>query len=93
MGSAKKTTDHETIRAWVEERGGHPAHVIGTGNGDPGVLRIDFPDYGEDENLEEIEWNKFFEKFDSENLAFLYQEETDEGGPSRFNKLVRRDSK
>jgi transposase-like protein len=30
MSAARATTDHETIRQWVEERGGHPARVIGT---------------------------------------------------------------
>jgi transposase-like protein len=41
-GESKTTTDHTTIGRWVEERGGRPARVKGTGsNGDPGLLRID----------------------------------------------------
>jgi hypothetical protein len=40
----KMTTEHEQIRRWVEERGGKPARVRGTGSDDdPGILRIDFP--------------------------------------------------
>ncbi len=90
-GESKQTTDHETIRRWVEERGGRPARVEGTGaDGDPGVLRIDYPGRGDDDRLEEISWEDFFEKFDAEGLAFLYQEETKEGDESRFNKFVRR---
>src|SRR5690606_3879692 len=90
-GAAKSTTDHEVIRRWAEERGGRPARVKGTGGpGDPGMLRIDFPGYAE-ESLEEISWDDWFRKFEEKNLAFLYQETID-GQPSRFFKLVDRGS-
>jgi hypothetical protein len=87
MPSAKATTDHDTIRKWVEQRGGHPAHVKRTGRkaADPGVLRIDYPGFSGEETLEEIEWDDFFKAFDKNKLAFLYQ-----GGRSRFSKLVDR---
>jgi hypothetical protein len=87
---SKTTTDHDEIRRWAEERGGHPAAVESTGgDGDPGVLRIDFDE--PEERLQEISWDEWFEKFDKENLAFLYQEETKDGGQSRFFKVVSRD--
>lgn len=92
-GESKTTTDHDVIRRWAEERGGHPATVKGTQSGgeEAGLLRITFPDYGgEPEQTEEVSWDAFFEKFDSEKLDFLYQEKTKDGGVSRFNKLVRR---
>jgi hypothetical protein len=84
----KTTTDHGTIRDWAEARGGRPARVADTG-GEGGILRIDFqePDAG----LEEIDWDTFFEVFEDRGLAFLYQDETAEGGTSRFNKFVSRD--
>jgi hypothetical protein len=66
------------------------ATVKGTGNGEPGVLRIDFPGYSGEESLQPIEWDEFFEKFDDANLAFVYQDKTAGGRPSRFNKLVDR---
>ena len=92
MSEAKVTTDHQKIRSWAEERGGKPAAVKGTGGGDdPGVLRIDFPGYTGDESLKPITWEQFFEKFERERLAFLYQEETSEGDESRFSKLTNRD--
>ena len=92
MSDAKVTTDHAKIRTWVEERGGTPAAVKGTGSADdPGVLRIDFPGYTGDESLKPITWEQFFDKFEKERLAFLYQEETKEGGESRFSKLTNRD--
>jgi hypothetical protein len=89
---SKTTTDHEEIRRWVEERGGKPAHVKGTegDDDDPGILRIDFPGVGEDGKLEEISWDEWFRKFDEQNLAFLYQEQTKGGDESRFFKLVKR---
>ena len=89
--TSKTTTDHEAIRRWVEARGGWPATVKGTGNGDPvGILRIDFPGRGDDESLQEISWEDFFQKFDDSGLAFLYQEQTAEGGESRFSMFVNR---
>lgn len=92
MPQAQTTTDHATIRKWVEQRGGHPATVKGTGEGDEaGVLRIDYPGYSGEESLEEISWEEFFEKFEESKLAFLYQEKTDDGQVSRFSKLVSRD--
>jgi hypothetical protein len=55
------------------------------------LLRIDFPEDSEDEEeLEEITWDEFFEKFDEKRLAFVYQDRTAAGEPSRFNKLVNR---
>ena len=89
MASAKVTTDHDTIRKWVEAKGGCPAQVKKTrGKNNTGILRIDFPGYSGKESLEPISWEEFFKKFDDEKLAFLYQDEPD----SRFNKLVKRDT-
>ena len=85
--SAKTTTDHDTNRKWAEARDGKPATVKGTGKGEEaGLLRINFPGYAED-NLEDISWEEFFEKFEEKKLAFLYQDEKD----SRFSKLINRD--
>ncbi|MEW6472229.1 MAG: hypothetical protein AB1679_08160 [Actinomycetota bacterium] len=93
MGSATRTaTDHDEIRRWVEEHGGQPAAVKGTGSGgDPGVLRIDFPGGAGQESLEPMDWDEWFQKFDENNLAFLYQTEKADGGDSTFFKLVSRD--
>src|SRR5437868_1511494 len=69
--ATKTTTDHETIRKWAEERGGHPAAVRSTHRGrDVGILRLIFPDApnADDDNLEEIAWDEFFKKFDEAGL-------------------------
>jgi hypothetical protein len=87
------TTDHNEIRQWVEERGGRPARVKGTDKkNSSGVLRIDYPGYSGDDTLEIITWEEFFEGFEKNNLAFLYQEETKDGAKTRFSKLIDRDS-
>jgi hypothetical protein len=89
MASAKATVDHQTIRSWVEAKGGCPAQVKRTGSDDEvGIIRIDYPGYSGKESLQQISWDEFFEKFEESNLAFLYQDEED----SRFSKLVSRDS-
>lgn len=86
---AKTTTDHGEIRRWVEARGGKPATVRGTGGDDEaGILRIAFTD---NEDLEAIDWDEFFDKFEEADLAFLYQEKTADGKPSRFFKFVERE--
>jgi hypothetical protein len=89
MAQGNVTTDHDKIRRWAEERGGKPATVKATqAHGEPGVLRLDFEP--RDEALEPIDWDDFFEKFDKEELAFLYQDRTEDGKISRFHKLVNR---
>jgi hypothetical protein len=59
-----------------------------------GIIRIEFPGApnAKDDNLEEISWDEFFEKFDESDLALLYQEETASGQRSNFNKLVGRET-
>lgn len=91
---AEITTNHDEIRRWVEERGGRPARVRGTGEGkeDAGLLRIDMPDSPSEQELEPISWEQFFEKFEEKNLAFLYQDTAASGRKSYFSKLVSRDS-
>jgi hypothetical protein len=92
-GESQTTTDHVTSQEWVEQRNGYPATVKATKVGDkPGVLTIDFPGYSGEETLERISWDDFFDKFEENNLAFLYQEQTSSGEESRFCKLVSRDS-
>jgi hypothetical protein len=84
------TTDHDQIRRWVEARRGTPAVVAATeADDDPGILRVRFSDESADA-LEAIGWDEFFDKFDEAELAFLYQEQTADGGTSRFHKFIKR---
>jgi hypothetical protein len=86
------TTDHDEIQRWAEERGGVPATVSGTKRrGEVGVIRIDFPD-GPEPSLEHISWDDWFDKFDENGLALVYQDMTSGGQASRFNKIVKRET-
>ncbi len=90
--STERTTSHDTIRRWAEARNARPSCVRGTGDeDDPGVIRLDFPGYSGEESLQEISWDEWFDKFDAQRLALLYQEKTESGDKSNFNKLVSRD--
>ena len=85
-------TDHDEIRRWAEERDARPSAVRSTGgDGDIGIIRLDFPGYSGEDSLEEVSWDEWFEKFDEKQLAFLHQDKKD-GQESRFNKLVGRES-
>ena len=87
------TTDHDEIKQWVEKRGGNPARVKGTeSKNSAGLLRIDYPGFSGEQSLEEITWDEFFDAFDKNGLAFLYQDKTADGKLSRFSKLIDRDS-
>lgn len=89
MARAQATTDHQVIRRWIETHRGHPSVVRGTEGkrpGSAGLLRVDFEPT--EDSLEEIAWDDFFATFDSNELAFLYQDEK----KSRFHKFVSRDS-
>jgi hypothetical protein len=89
----RTTTDHDEIRTWVEAHGGKPASVKGTEKGreDAGVLRVDFPGGAGEEYFDHLEWDQFFQKFDQENLAFLYQERKADGSDSTFHKFIARE--
>ena len=90
---SKVTFDHDEIRRWAEERNAKPACVKGTGGAsDIGMIRLDFPGYSGEQSLEHIDWKEWFEKFDQNNLALVYQETTAGGQKSNFNKIVSRDT-
>jgi hypothetical protein len=91
-GSTQIITDHNLIRRWADERGAKPASVKGTGGKNIGVLRLMFPGFGmgKSQSLREISWDEFFRKFDENNLAFIYQDQTSSGERSNFNKFIKR---
>jgi hypothetical protein len=93
MSGANTTTNHKEIQKWVESRGGRPAHVKGTGGrNDVGILRIDYPGFSGEDTLEPLDWDQWFDAFEKNNLAFVYQDSVKGGSKSRFSKLVARDN-
>lgn len=89
--SIKYTTDHETIRTWIEKRAGHPIGFTGLK-----TLRITlpgrYPSRHAYDGSKRISWDEFFNKFEMQELAFLYQEETLTGDESNFFRFVNRGS-
>lgn len=74
-----RTTDHETIRNWIQEHGGVPV-VVRDSSGEEGeaeVLRLVFGDPNAE--LERVSWNEFFTIFDTRRLRFRYEDPVTEG--------------
>ncbi|HYK75967.1 MAG TPA: hypothetical protein VEV16_03260 [Daejeonella sp.] len=92
MNQTYQTHDHQQIKEWANSRKAVPAKVKGTGsNTDEGILRIHFPQHStHNDDLEEIEWDDFFQKFEENNLDLIYQEKTKDGDISTFHKFVKR---
>ena len=90
-GESNVTTDHETIRAWVEERGGTPARRTDVPGDDMSTLYIVREDE-DDADFRELSWDEFFETFDESDLAFVYRDEVDEHGQEQWvYEFVHRD--
>ncbi|MCB8837709.1 hypothetical protein [Aurantimonas sp. VKM B-3413] len=87
MAHSKMVVDHDEIRSFAEKTGGKPSLVADTENSGkgPGVLRFD---HGRDnDGLEEISWDRFFEIFEEQELALMLD---DSGDNPNFNKFVSR---
>lgn len=82
----KYTTDHEEIRKWIEEHKGTPAVIKGmieeTGVEIPEMLHVSFDQ--DDPNMEGLDWEEFFERFEDANLALVYNETIGEGETPDF---------
>lgn len=89
-GRIETTTDHETIRRWIEERGSTAARVIEPAGDDPGSLAV-VPEGTDDESVEEITWEEFFRIFEEENLAFVYQTTRDDPNERWFCRFIDRE--
>lgn len=77
------TTNHDEIRKWVEQFKGTPQFID-----DPQVksdkIGLHFHFLGNvseallsDANIKNITWESFFEEFENQHLAFLYDENAD----------------
>ena len=87
-GELTITTDPDTIRAWVGERGGEPMKKRGTGHStmDPAILGVAFP-ATDDPSLEPLGWEAWLAQLDEQEFAAVMQ---DEGADSTV-KIVRKD--
>lgn len=89
-GRIETTTDHETIRRWIEERGSTAARVTDPIGDDPGSLAV-VPEGTDDDSVEVIPWEEFFETFEQEELAFVHQTERDDPNERWFCRFVDRE--
>jgi hypothetical protein len=90
-GKKYATTDPDVMRRWAEARHGTPV-LFHRGNLDsndqwPGFA---FPGYDSPNSYEEITWQELFNKRAEAHLVFLYQEMTDTGESSLYNRFVSR---
>jgi hypothetical protein len=83
------TTDPDVIRRWAEARYGTPVLFREGGPESneawPGFA---FPGYEHPSSYEEITWQELFNKRAEAQLVFLYQEETETGDISHYNRFV-----
>src|SRR5687767_6734721 len=81
----KRITNHKEVMELMQEHGGRPA-VIEDPTTDGGALglRVDFSGKEDEKNLSQtkesagISWERFFEIFDQENLALVYDPNEEE---------------
>jgi len=81
------TADHNTIKAWAENRGGKPALLKqkdDTGRAGE-MLKIVFPG-DETKDLDFISWDQFFIIFEENNLKFLFIDEEEK----QFYRMANR---
>lgn len=87
MSRIRLTTNPDIIQQWAHERDGKPASIVDS-DGDKTDLVIEFPDFRSSGNLKRIQWRSFHSEFDSRKLAFLYKEQSYDGKPSCYYKLI-----
>ena len=80
-----KTTDHNTIKQWAKQHSATPATVRDKGQrADTSIIRFDM--VGSNEQLHKINWEHFFELFEQNELALVYEPD------SNFNKFISRNT-
>ena len=85
MSNSQRTIDHEEIKSWAVSHNAIPA-VVEDEDASTSILRFKVTDTSD--QLKEINWEHFFELFESNSLAFLH-----DGEASNFNKFVSREDK
>ena len=92
-GETKVTTNHEEIRRWASDRGGRPVMLQhDLANPRAAELQIDLLFHKYDDRKKEVSWDDFFARFEGDQLALVYQTETEGGKLSRFARIVRREA-
>jgi hypothetical protein len=73
------TTDQETIREWAEEHGLLPAVVDDLSDGPDELGELTFSEPGGSYGAARpVDWSEFFEQFEDEELALVYDDDVEE---------------
>lgn len=86
----KYTTSEEKIRSWIEEYGGVPVLVKGVeenGKESTEMIHVAFGPLLPE--MEEIEWEEFFERMENEQLALEYDDSAPRGKIPDFEFVDR----
>lgn len=84
----KRTLDHDTIRQWIEEHSGTPINTADTNSDE--IIDIGFgPTIGDSQK---ITWDEFFERFDTNKLAFRYTDDVVRGQEKQSYSFISSDS-
>ncbi len=90
----KITTDREEIRQWAKAHNGRPAVIRRpTRGGGVGIVDIDLAGVGNDEDVQPISWEDFFDYIEAHHLAFAYEKESRPGEQHWYHELVKRDQR
>lgn len=89
----KAIVDEGELREWVEIRGGSPATIDGTQShpDEPGELTVHFAGMNDD-GVVDVDWERFFDKFERKHLALVYDDRRPEDEPTldfRFTDRFR----
>jgi hypothetical protein len=93
----KVTTNHDEIRQWSERVGARPAVIDhADAGGDKVGLRLDFPGRDDEAELPDgvekgtISWEDFFERFEEQQLEFIFEEEPNEEDKTQWYRFGKR---
>ena len=81
MSKQNTLTDHDAIKKWADNYDATPS-VVQTDDGQSGILRFDMD--GDNDDLEKVTWEHFFNLFEENKLALITADD------SNFNKFVSR---
>jgi hypothetical protein len=88
FGDLEYTTDHQRIRSWVKSHRGKPAQVLS----EPKSLYIRFPSHPNDDSVQTISWDDFFDKFEADQLAMQFVSDPSSGQGSPPVTFVHRNT-
>lgn len=86
----RATYDQETIRRWADDHGLIPATVDDLSNGPDPVGELTFAEPGGSYGtVRSIDWSEFFDKFEDDDLALVFDDEEEDEESSAGEPVFR----